>query len=161
MEKVRKLNVLVILAVGLMLTGKSSADDTGLLCALACVPQLVPTKVCNCIHDCFSGSPAPSQQYSENDVGEQDADGLGYFGLMVTGKSSAAFKDCYMKCFFTCMIEPSQTLCSCTTNCLKDCIFQQSQNDVRERDSDGLGYCKLGCAISMCSGFSTRHAPSQ
>ncbi|CAA0839106.1 Thionin-like protein 2 [Striga hermonthica] len=58
------------------------------------------------------------------------------------------------------MIEPSQTLCSCTTQCLKDCIFQQFQNDVRERDSGGLGYCKLGCAISMCSGFSTRHAPN-
>ncbi|CAA0839105.1 Thionin-like protein 2 [Striga hermonthica] len=82
-------------------------------------------------------------------------------GLMLTGQSSAGFEECYAKCFVACMINPFNTICSCTTGCLKDCIFRKFQNDVREQDSDGLDYCKLGCAISMCSNFSTRHAPSQ
>ncbi|KAL6568119.1 hypothetical protein OROHE_003803 [Orobanche hederae] len=82
-------------------------------------------------------------------------------GLMATGKSNAAFKDCYTKCFVFCMIEPSQTLCSCTTHCFKDCIFQEMQlNDVHShQDSDNLAFCKLGCAFSMCSTISTKHTP--
>ncbi|KAK6148884.1 hypothetical protein DH2020_016409 [Rehmannia glutinosa] len=79
---------------------------------------------------------------------------------MLTGKSNASFKDCYTKCFIFCMIEPTQTLCSCTTHCLKDCIFQEIQNDVGEDGSDNLGFCKLGCAFSMCSGFSTKRTPN-
>ncbi|KAI3455398.1 hypothetical protein Pfo_012061 [Paulownia fortunei] len=78
---------------------------------------------------------------------------------MLTGKSNASFKDCYTKCFIFCMIEPSQTLCSCTTHCLKDCIFQEIQNEVPE-DSDNLGFCKLGCAFSMCSSISTKRTPN-
>ncbi|KAL3631855.1 hypothetical protein CASFOL_024839 [Castilleja foliolosa] len=80
--------------------------------------------------------------------------------LMVAGKSNASFSDCYTKCFVFCMIEPSQTLCSCTTSCLKDCIFQPLQKDVREDGSDNLGFCKLGCAFSKCSSFSTKHTPN-
>lgn len=78
---------------------------------------------------------------------------------MLTEKSAADFKDCYTKCFIFCMIEPSQTLCSCTTHCLKDCIFQQIQNDLHD-DSDNLGFCKLGCAFSKCTGFSSKRTPS-
>ncbi|KAL6584700.1 hypothetical protein OROMI_003989 [Orobanche minor] len=83
-------------------------------------------------------------------------------GLMATGKSNAAFKDCYTKCFVFCMIEPSQTLCSCTTHCFKDCIFQEMQlNDVHShQDSDNLAFCNLGCAFSMCSTISTKHTPN-
>ncbi|KAL8043144.1 hypothetical protein ABFX02_09G099200 [Erythranthe guttata] len=78
---------------------------------------------------------------------------------MLTERSTASFKDCYTKCFIFCMIEPTQTLCSCTTHCLKDCIFQEIQNDASE-DSDNLGFCKLGCAFSMCSAFSTKRTPN-
>ncbi|KAH6782141.1 hypothetical protein C2S52_001040 [Perilla frutescens var. hirtella] len=78
---------------------------------------------------------------------------------MLSGTNSASFKDCYTKCFIFCMIEPSQTLCSCTTHCLKDCIFPEIQNDVRD-DSDSLGFCKLGCAFSKCSTFSSKHTPN-
>ncbi|KAK4427511.1 hypothetical protein Salat_1520000 [Sesamum alatum] len=79
---------------------------------------------------------------------------------MLTERCSASFKDCYTKCFIFCMIEPSQTLCSCTTHCLKDCIFQEIQNDLHEQDSDNLAFCKLGCAFSMCSTFSTKRTPN-
>ncbi|PIN09845.1 hypothetical protein CDL12_17575 [Handroanthus impetiginosus] len=79
---------------------------------------------------------------------------------ILSEKSSASFKDCYTKCFVFCMIEPSQTLCSCTTHCLKDCIFQEIQNDLHEQDSDNLGFCKLGCAFSMCSNLSSKRTPN-
>lgn len=81
---------------------------------------------------------------------------------MLSVKSSASFNDCYTKCFIFCMIEPSQTLCSCTTHCLKDCIFPQTPDDIREdSDSDNLGFCKLGCAFSKCSTLSSKRTPSK
>ncbi|KAL3840911.1 hypothetical protein ACJIZ3_025502 [Penstemon smallii] len=75
--------------------------------------------------------------------------------------AAASFKDCYTKCFVYCMIEPTETLCSCTTHCFKDCIFQGIlfQQDA-DHSSDNLGFCKLGCAFSMCSGISTKHKPN-
>ncbi|KAL2493388.1 Thionin-like protein 2 [Abeliophyllum distichum] len=78
---------------------------------------------------------------------------------MLSGLSSASFKDCYTKCFVFCMIEPTQTLCSCTTHCFKDCIFSDTPQDVHE-DMDNLGFCKLGCAFSMCSTISTKQKPN-
>ncbi|XP_022884983.1 thionin-like protein 2 [Olea europaea var. sylvestris] len=78
---------------------------------------------------------------------------------MLTGQSCASFKDCYTKCFIFCMIEPSETLCSCTTHCLKQCIFSDSPQGVHE-DKDNLGFCKLGCAFSMCSTISTKRKPN-
>ncbi|XP_027125384.1 thionin-like protein 2 [Coffea eugenioides] len=80
-------------------------------------------------------------------------------GLLV-GQSAASFKDCYAKCFIFCMIEPSQTLCSCSTHCLKDCIFPESQNDLREDQKDNVNFCKLGCAVSICSSISSKGKPN-
>lgn len=78
---------------------------------------------------------------------------------MLTGQCCASFKDCYAKCFIFCMIEPSQTLCSCATHCLKQCIFPDTPQGVNE-DVENLGFCKLGCAFSMCSTISTKQKPS-
>ncbi|CAH9103895.1 unnamed protein product [Cuscuta epithymum] len=82
-------------------------------------------------------------------------------GLMI-GQSNGSFKDCYAKCFVFCMIEPSETLCSCTTSCLKDCIFNSTDvsSTVRHHDEGGVrilthNFCKLGCALSTCSSFTT------
>lgn len=94
------------------------------------------------------------------------------FGMFI-GKSNASistFRDCYSKCFVFCLIEPSQNLCTCTSRCLKECIFSSdpgnsssiittSNNDVA--DSKNLNFCKLGCAFSTCSALSTKHQPSK
>nr|GMC71179.1 thionin-like protein 2 [Ipomoea batatas] len=86
---------------------------------------------------------------------------------MLIGESNASFKDCYAKCFIFCMIEPSQTLCSCTTNCLKQCIFNSDANNstkAEESQDDELNthnFCKLGCALSMCSSLSSKHQPNK
>ncbi|RAL41298.1 hypothetical protein DM860_010092 [Cuscuta australis] len=88
---------------------------------------------------------------------------------MVVGQSSGSptsFKDCYAKCFVFCMIEPSQTLCSCTTGCLKDCIFNSAaaahipDGHAAAAASSSYNFCKLGCAFSTCSSISTKHQPS-
>ncbi|KAJ8560700.1 hypothetical protein K7X08_022560 [Anisodus acutangulus] len=95
------------------------------------------------------------------------------FGVFI-GQSSASitsFRDCYSKCFVFCLIEPSQNLCTCTSRCLKECIFNSdpgnstsiasSKNDVsRQADSKNLNFCKLGCAFSTCSALSTKHQPN-
>ncbi|GAA0156644.1 hypothetical protein LIER_38311 [Lithospermum erythrorhizon] len=77
---------------------------------------------------------------------------------MLIGQSSATFKDCYAKCLFSCMIEPSQNLCSCTTTCLKNCIFYETHQQNLEQDSNSrsLSFCKLGCAFSRCTGVSSK-----
>ncbi|XP_019195649.1 PREDICTED: thionin-like protein 2 [Ipomoea nil] len=84
---------------------------------------------------------------------------------MLTGQTNASFKDCYAKCFIFCMIEPSQTLCSCTTNCLKQCIFNSDAKQVEESDDHqqlrNHNFCKLGCALSMCSSLSSKHQPNK
>ncbi|KAK4374756.1 hypothetical protein RND71_005433 [Anisodus tanguticus] len=95
------------------------------------------------------------------------------FGVFI-GQSSASitsFRDCYSKCFVFCLIEPSQNLCTCTSRCLKECIFNSdpgnstsiasSKNDVsRQADGKNLNFCKLGCAFSTCSALSTKHQPN-
>ncbi|GER48375.1 protein kinase family protein [Striga asiatica] len=57
-------------------------------------------------------------------------------GLMLTGKSSADPTGC-LACLGLCILDPSN-------------IFP-----------DDLDYCKLGCALSMCSNFSKRNDSSQ
>lgn len=83
---------------------------------------------------------------------------------MLVEQSSATFKDCYAKCFVLCMIEPSQTLCSCTTQCFKECIFSNTSTgtgtDEFHEQTSSYDFCKLGCAFTMCSDISKKGKPS-
>ncbi|EPS62825.1 hypothetical protein M569_11967, partial [Genlisea aurea] len=76
--------------------------------------------------------------------------------------SFSAFRDCYTKCFIFCIILPSQTLCSCTTNCLKDCIFPDEEGNAsgKKQQPDSLAFCKIGCAFTACSRFSSERNPN-
>ncbi|KAI5660579.1 hypothetical protein M9H77_29372 [Catharanthus roseus] len=80
---------------------------------------------------------------------------------LIVDQSCASFKDCYAKCFVLCMIEPSQTLCSCTTQCFKECIFSNptTVNEFHEQTSN-YDFCKLGCAFTMCSDISKKDKPN-
>lgn len=81
---------------------------------------------------------------------------------MLAEQSSASFKDCYAKCFVLCMIEPSQTLCSCTTQCFKECIFSNTNTTTDEfhEETSNYDFCKLGCAFTMCSDISKKGTPN-
>lgn len=80
-----------------------------------------------------------------------------------------SFRDCYGKCFIFCMIEPDKSLCTCTTQCLKECIFPSlppktttnSMSTIHHHHphAQNLAYCKLGCATSLCSNFSKPNNP--
>ncbi|KAL4583918.1 hypothetical protein LXL04_008504 [Taraxacum kok-saghyz] len=62
------------------------------------------------------------------------------------------FTDCYSRCLFFCTIEP-QNPCTCTSTCLKKCLDTPTNTmalDVDEHQQN-IGYCKLGCATSLCS----------
>ncbi|KAL8189309.1 hypothetical protein R6Q57_028875 [Mikania cordata] len=87
---------------------------------------------------------------------------MGVMCVLVSGCSCdvTSFRDCYAKCFIFCMIEPNKSLCTCTTQCLKECIFPSlpSTMDV-DPHTQNLGYCKLGCATSLCSKISKAHNP--
>lgn len=90
--------------------------------------------------------------------------------LLAVGQAdTGSFKDCYIKCYVFCIIEPSQTLCSCTTQCFKNCILPGDSPSVtvqRKVDhvsdaSQNHAFCKLGCASSLCSNISTSKNPSK
>lgn len=89
--------------------------------------------------------------------------------------STESFKDCYIKCYVFCVIEPSQTLCTCTTRCFKNCllpsIFSTATTQSRHHSDDSsstshhhnqnIAFCKLGCASTSCSALSTINNPSK
>ncbi|KAD6794664.1 hypothetical protein E3N88_05560 [Mikania micrantha] len=82
--------------------------------------------------------------------------------VLVSGCSCdvTSFRDCYAKCFIFCMIEPNKSLCTCTTQCLKECIFPSLPSTMAvDPHTQNLGYCKLGCATSLCSNISKAHNP--
>ncbi|KAL8122980.1 thionin-like protein 2 [Apium graveolens] len=88
--------------------------------------------------------------------------------LLVPGQADpGSFKDCYIKCYVFCIIEPSQTLCSCTTQCFKNCILPgystsvtvQRNDDRVSNANQNYAFCKLGCA-SSCSNISTNKNPN-
>ena len=78
-------------------------------------------------------------------------------GVLVK-ESTASFKSCYQGCFILCIITPNQSAISCPFKCLIDCIKPSFPIDFTHRDNDY--FCKLGCASSLCTNFSTKEFPS-
>ncbi|GKV10140.1 hypothetical protein SLEP1_g21549 [Rubroshorea leprosula] len=84
-------------------------------------------------------------------------------GLLL-GQSSANFKDCYESCFILCIIMLGKSALKCSVKCLKDCIkFKppptalDGQNQTPSEETEY--FCKLSCASSLCTGFSSRQDP--
>ncbi|KAI3727218.1 hypothetical protein L1987_67029 [Smallanthus sonchifolius] len=77
-----------------------------------------------------------------------------------TAPNPIPFTTCYTRCMFFCMIEP-QNACSCTSICLKKCLDTPPINMAMDVDENAqnLGYCKLGCATSLCSNTSKPNDP--
>ncbi|KAL1810514.1 hypothetical protein ACET3Z_027504 [Daucus carota] len=92
--------------------------------------------------------------------------------LVQQSQCNESFKDCYIKCYVFCMIEPSQTLCTCTTRCFKNCILpsiysstattqsRRRSDDLAHQHSQNIAFCKLGCASTSCSALSTISNPN-
>ncbi|XP_071712256.1 thionin-like protein 2 [Rutidosis leptorrhynchoides] len=77
--------------------------------------------------------------------------------------SPVPFTTCYGRCFFFCAIVP-QNMCTCTSTCLKQCLDIPPSSttmaiDEHALNHQNLGYCKLGCATSLCANISKLHNP--
>ncbi|XP_043698682.1 thionin-like protein 2 [Telopea speciosissima] len=92
-------------------------------------------------------------------------------GLLAT-QSSASFSSCYGPCFIFCVLKPNETVCTCTLQCLKDCLIPSSSSSSSSSSmpssienissSSPLStdqYCNLGCAIFSCASLSTKKNP--
>ncbi|KAL9992311.1 putative thionin-like protein [Helianthus debilis subsp. tardiflorus] len=94
----------------------------------------------------------------------QGGTGTGTGGTGTGGTGTAPnpipFTTCYTRCMFFCMIEP-QNACTCTSTCLKKCLDTPPTTMAMDMDEHGqnLGYCKLGCATSLCSHIGKQHDP--
>ncbi|OMO66809.1 hypothetical protein COLO4_30353 [Corchorus olitorius] len=56
------------------------------------------------------------------------------------------------------LLMPQNSAFSCGVNCLKSCIVPTSTL-TSLRDKDTQYFCKLGCATSLCTHFSTKDNP--
>uniref|UniRef100_A0A0A0KC18 Thionin-like protein 2 n=1 Tax=Cucumis sativus TaxID=3659 RepID=A0A0A0KC18_CUCSA len=79
---------------------------------------------------------------------------------LVAGRSTASFGKCYAKCFIVCAITPGIPVGTCGAKCLADCLFiASSPMDLNYMDTHY--FCKLGCATSRCTKFSTKKDPGK
>ncbi|CAI0422628.1 unnamed protein product [Linum tenue] len=91
-------------------------------------------------------------------------------GFLVGQSTAASFTICYRNCFLLCAIT-GNSLGSCAGDCLKDCLLQPPSSlppkpssvskmgeEMKKPAShrQNLYFCKLGCAFSLCSNFSSR-----
>ncbi|KAH7547315.1 hypothetical protein FEM48_Zijuj01G0296700 [Ziziphus jujuba var. spinosa] len=79
--------------------------------------------------------------------------------LMVPSSTSASFASCYGGCFLLCVIIPTNTASSCALQCLKNCIVPPSST-LQLSETNSNYFCKLGCASSLCSNYSTKQNPN-
>lgn len=79
-------------------------------------------------------------------------------GVLV-GQSTASFQSCYVGCFVLCVIIPTNTVFSCSVNCLKNCIIPTSTELSSLKKPQC--FCKLGCAISLCANLSSKYNPGE
>ncbi|KAI9160809.1 hypothetical protein LWI28_011725 [Acer negundo] len=70
---------------------------------------------------------------------------------------ATSFKQCYGICFITCVLTSANTTFGCAAECLKDCILTPPPIHTL---MDTHNFCKLGCATSLCTHFSTKHDPA-
>ncbi|KAJ9190124.1 hypothetical protein P3X46_001354 [Hevea brasiliensis] len=81
-------------------------------------------------------------------------------GMAVGQCTAASFSDCYKGCFLLCVITPGNSLCSCGSKCLKDCIFPSSITSLSGKEQTHY-FCKFGCASSLCTNLSTKQDPGE
>ncbi|VVA37751.1 PREDICTED: thionin [Prunus dulcis] len=63
-------------------------------------------------------------------------------GMMLVGQSTASFESCYGSCFILYCIIPTPPL---------------GQSNIQNHNQ--YNFCKLGCASTLCSNFSTKQNP--
>ena len=86
--------------------------------------------------------------------------------------TGASFKSCYESCFLICLITPNNSAFGCSFKCLKDCVLQPPSHlsadntttittSSTKHKNNIFYFCKLGCAASLCTNFSSKHNPGK
>ncbi|KAL4626256.1 hypothetical protein ACB092_05G083000 [Castanea dentata] len=73
--------------------------------------------------------------------------------------STASLKKCYRKCFSLCIVTPDSSAILCPMKCLRHCTVSSFPIDFIHRES--VYFCKLGCAMSLCTNISTILFPKE
>ncbi|KGN45343.1 thionin-like protein 2 [Cucumis sativus] len=88
--------------------------------------------------------------------------------LLLTSLSTAnstSFQECYATCFVICAITPGVAFSDCPLRCLQACIVPSFPIDdadvVHRQQQQNHFFCKLGCAASSCTKFSTKQNPGE
>lgn len=79
------------------------------------------------------------------------------------------FTSCLNQCMFFCLVGHNNP-CDCTYKCYKKCLDARlappppatktiNMDMVEDENAQNLGYCKLGCATSLCSNLGLQHDP--
>ncbi|XP_031255774.1 thionin-like protein 2 [Pistacia vera] len=85
-------------------------------------------------------------------------------GILVgdsAGQSIETFKRCYAICFITCVLTPGNGMSTstCATKCIIDCLIPHPSDSLKLKDPQY--FCKLGCATSLCTNFSSKEEPAK
>ncbi|KAH7547317.1 thionin-like protein 2 [Ziziphus jujuba] len=78
--------------------------------------------------------------------------------LVMAPTTNADFLSCFGGCFAVCVITPGKEAASCAFKCLKDCILPSSSLQLSK--SNSKHFCKLGCASTLCTKYSTKRNPN-
>ncbi|KAK4590569.1 hypothetical protein RGQ29_020934 [Quercus rubra] len=72
---------------------------------------------------------------------------------------TASLKKCYRNCFSLCIVTPDSSAILCPMKCFRHCTVSSFPIDFTHRDN--VYFCKLGCAMSLCTNISTILFPRQ
>ncbi|KAJ0075732.1 hypothetical protein Patl1_34108 [Pistacia atlantica] len=75
------------------------------------------------------------------------------------GQSIQAFTQCFAVCFVSCVLTPGNDVPTCATKCITSCLFPGPSKSLKLKDPQY--FCKLGCATSLCTNFSTKDDPAK
>ncbi|XP_022146010.1 thionin-like protein 2 [Momordica charantia] len=87
---------------------------------------------------------------------------------VMTTAESTSFQECYATCFVICAITPGASFSECPLKCLQACIIPSFPIDdaaatatAADRRTHNHFFCKLGCAATLCTNFTTNHNPAE
>lgn len=80
---------------------------------------------------------------------------------LFAGRSTARFGDCFAKCYGPCCYTPFDSI-YCSTKCVTQCAGAAASYafpTAFHKPTTAYNFCKLGCATSLCTNFSTKNDP--
>ncbi|KAK2651358.1 hypothetical protein Ddye_011214 [Dipteronia dyeriana] len=179
MEKKRSVECLLMVCMVLGVIGvfarECRADNAAFkqcygICFVSCVLTTSNTTfgcAAQCLKDCILTTPSMHESSTPSMHTLMNTDNFCKLGCATSlcthistkhdPADATSFKQCYGICFITCVLTSANTTFGCAAECLKDCILTPPPIHTL---MDTNNFCKLGCATSLCTHFSTKHDPA-